>query len=122
MENQDLTAFYNWIKKSKIDEHDIIRCRKMQSMSISETSNAYGIVTISVSGFYNNDFIKLGEEIRQYYSENKETYYKRVYTILGVCSDLMDSVNGILQDEGSWSSDYFRSRIDSWYKEKQAAV
>ena len=118
MNDQDITAFYNWIKKSKVTEYDIIACRKMQSLSFSESSNAYGIITLSVSGFYNNDFVKLGEEIRQYYSETPEDFYKRVYVILGVCSDLMDSVNGILHDEGSWSADYFRSKLDAWYKSK----
>ena len=112
-------AFFRWLGKSKATEHDIIRCRKMQNMSLSETENSFGITTISVCGFINNDVVKLGGELKQQYDEDKMAYYQRVYDILVVCCDLMDSVNEILADEGAWSAGYFKGRIDEWLKGKQ---
>ena len=48
-------TFKEWLQKSKITELDVIKCRKMQSVSIAETENAYGITTISAGGVIDND-------------------------------------------------------------------
>ena len=119
MGDRDNTVFFQWLKKSNITEQDVIGCRKMQSMAITEDTNAFGISTISISGFENNDFVKLGEAIKQHYSETPEAYAKRVYDIYMTCAELMDSVNSILKDEGSWSSDYFQTKINTWYESKK---
>ena len=118
MAEHNTKKFFQWLEKSKLTEHDIIKCRKMQSFTISETSNAFGITTISASGFYNNDYIQLGPEIKQQYAETREDFYDRVFEIYYVCGELMDAVNDILQDEGSWSDNYFRNRIYDWRKSK----
>ena len=110
--------FFRWLEKSKATELDIIKCRKMQSPSFSETSNIYGIRSIQICGFINNDLVKLGGEIKQQYDESEAAYYKRVYDIVNVCCVLMDSVNEILVDEGSWSKGFFQKKLQEWLKDK----
>ena len=122
MANRDNRDFFKWLEKSKSTEFDIIKCRKMQSMNLMESENTFGISSISVCGFINNDVVKLGGEIRQQYDEDKQTYYERVYKILIVCCELMDSVNEILVDEGSWSAGYFKERLRAWKEEKDRLV
>ena len=118
MEKRNTEAFQKWLAKYRYTEIDIIRCRKMQSMSIMETENTFGISCVSVCGFINNDVARLGGDIKQHYDESKDVYYKRVYDILIICCELMDSVNEILADEGAWSSGYFQKRINEWRDEK----
>lgn len=113
--------FNKWMKKSQITEIDIINCRKMQSFTITEGTNAFGISYVSVSGFFNNDFVKLGEELRQQYDETPMQFYERAYGVLIICCELMDSVNGILCDEGSWSLDYFQNKLNSWIEKKRTS-
>lgn len=122
MAYRDSKEFYRWMKKSKVTEIDIINCRKMQSVTMTEDTNAFGISSVAVSGFLNNDFVKLGEEIRQQYDETPQQFYQRAYDILIICSELMDSVNGILCDEGSWSSDYFQTKLNGWIEKKRATL
>ena len=74
MAEHNTANFFKWLEKSNLTEHDIIKCRKMQSFTISENSNAFGITTITASGFLHNDYIQLGPEIKQHYSETKEDY------------------------------------------------
>lgn len=119
MSKYDNTEFLHWLQKSKATEHDIIDCRKMQSASLSETENTFGITTISVCGFINNDVVRLGGDIRQHYDEDKATYYERVYRILIICCELMDSVNAIIADEGAWSDGYFTNRLEKWMEKKR---
>ena len=116
MAEHNTANFFKWLEKSNLTEHDIIKCRKMQSFTISEKSNAFGITTITASGFYNNDYIQMGPEIKQQYAEMREDFYDRVFDIYYVCAELMDAVNDVMQDEGSWSKDYFRGRIFEWRK------
>lgn len=118
MRKHDSGEFLHWLDKTKNTEFDIIKCRKMQSPSLSEVENTFGITTISVCGFINNDVVKLGGDIKQHYDEDKPTYYKRVYEILGVACELMDSVNAILADEGAWSATYFHDRLEKWLEQK----
>lgn len=122
MSECDTKDFFKWLEKSKATEADVINCRKMQSVSFTESENIYGITTISVCGFINNDVVKLGGEIRQQYDEKKGDYYDRVYRILFVCSELMDAVNGILVDEGSWGKDYFQVKLKEWREKKRLLV
>ena len=118
MAKQDNTAFFRWLEKTKNTEADIIKCRKMQSPTLSESENAFGISTISVCGFIHNDVVKLGDEIKQQYDESKPAYYQRVYDILIVASRLMDSVNEILVDEGAWGAGYFENKLNEWKAQK----
>lgn len=118
MERRDTAAFQRWLAKTKNTELDIIKCRKMQSLSITESENTFGISSVSVCGFENNDVIKLGGEIKQQYDESKEVYYNRVYDILIICCELMDAVNEIMIDEGAWSAGYFQKRLTEWRDEK----
>lgn len=118
--NYNQQDFFKWLEKSKANEFDIIKCRKMQSSSLTETENTFGIKSIQICGFINNDVVKLGGEIKQKYDESNEAYYKRVYDIISVCCGLMDSVNQILVDEGAWGKDYFQNKLDGWYKKKQS--
>ena len=115
-------TFKEWLQKSKITELDVIKCRKMQSVSIAETESAYGITTRSAGGFSDNDYVKVGEPIKQHYAESKEEYYKRVHTVMIVSADLMDAVNGVLADEGSWGPDYFHQKVEHWYSEKMNSL
>lgn len=114
MKKTDSGDFLKWLEKSKCTEKDIIGCRKMQSMSISETETTFGISTISVCGFIRNDVVKLGGDIKQRYDESKPAYYDRVYNILIICARLMDSVNEILADHGAWGAGYYEKKIDQW--------
>lgn len=118
MAEHNTANFFKWLEKSNLTEHDIIKCRKMQSFTISENSNAFGITTITASGFLHNDYIQLGPEIKQHYSETKEDYLDRVFDIYYVCAELMDAVNDVLADEGAWSDNYFRTRVFDWRKSK----
>ena len=118
MEKRDTTEFQKWLAKYKNTELDIIKCRKMQSMTITESESTFGIATISVCGFQNNDVITLGSNIKQHYDESREDYYKRVYDILMVCGELMDSVNEILADEAAWTGGYFQKKFMEWGQEK----
>ena len=43
MEKRNTEAFQKWLAKYRYTEIDIIKCRKMQSMSIMETENTFGI-------------------------------------------------------------------------------
>ena len=122
MEEQDKVNFSRWLIKSNCTELDIIHCRKMQSMSITEAENTFGITTLSVCGFEHNDMLLLGGEIKQQYAETKEAYYNRVFGILLICAKLMDSVNEILADEGAWSTGYFEKRFSDWHSEKIASL
>lgn len=106
--------FWNWLKKYNFTEEDIIHCRKMQSVNIMENENVYGISSVNVCGFLNNDVLKLGGEIKQQYSEDKRSYYERCYGIYEICAKLMDSVNEVLGDEGSWGKDYFAHKFVEW--------
>jgi len=114
----DINEFNNWLKKSKATELDIINCRKMQSLSLMEMKNPYGINTVAVCGFINNDVVKLGGDIVQRYDENIEDFYRRAYRILITCCELMDAVNAILVDTGSWGANYFQDKLNEWLKEK----
>ena len=118
MEKRDTTEFQKWLAKYKNTEWDIIKCRKMQSMTITESESTFGIATISVCGFQNNDVITLGSNIKQHYDESREDYYKLVYDILMVCGELMDSVNEILADEAAWTGGYFQKKFMEWGQEK----
>lgn len=117
MEYVDATDFFKWLEKSNFTESDIIHCRKMQYFNIVESENVYGISGVSVCGFINSDVVKMGNEIKQHYSESKKDYYERVYRIMCVCANLMDSVNEILKDEGSWGIDYFHKKFKEWKDE-----
>ncbi len=110
--------FQKWLAKSKCTELDIIKCRKMQSMSIVENDNTFGIGDISVCGFENMDVVQMGGLIKQHYDEDKKAFYERVYGILNVCGQLMDSVNEIMADEGAWSAGYFQKKFKEWYDGK----
>lgn len=114
MEQKEQKEFFAWLRKTKFTELDIINCRKMQSVSIVENENIFGISTISVCGFINNDVVKVGAEIKQQYSENKHDFYERAFSILHICAKLMDSVNGVLADEGSWTNSYFEEKFVEW--------
>ncbi|MCR5468968.1 MAG: hypothetical protein K6F37_08415 [Lachnospiraceae bacterium] len=117
-QNHDLSEFNRWLEKSKGTELDIINCRKMQSVSLVERKNAFGIYTVAVCGFVNNDMVKLGGDIVQRYDESLEDFYKRAYRILLICSELMDAVNEVLVDTGSWGAHYFQDKLNEWFKEK----
>ena len=39
-----------------------------------------------------------------------------------VSADLMDAVNGVLADEGSWGPDYFHQKVEHWYSEKMNSL
>lgn len=119
MEQRNTTEFFKWLAKTKCTETDIIKCRKMQAINITENENIYGISTIIVCGFLNNDVVKLGGEIKQKYDENKQQYYQRVAEILAICCDLMDAANEILVDEGAWGEGYFRTKLEEWKRKKQ---
>ncbi|MCR5273322.1 MAG: hypothetical protein K6E13_10140 [Lachnospiraceae bacterium] len=114
----DINEFEHWLKKSKATETDIINCRKMQSLSLMEKKNAYGINSVSVCGFINNDVVKLGGDIVQRYDESLEDFYKRAYRILIICCELMDAVNAIMTDAGSWGPDYFQTKLTNWINSK----
>lgn len=114
----DSQDFLRWLETTRFTEYDIIKCRKMQSASITETENAFGISTISVCGFDHMDVIKLGGEIKQRYDEDKTAFYKRAHSILGICCELMDSVNEVLADEGAWSAGYFQGQLEKWFEGK----
>jgi len=118
MERHDTRAFYRWLEKSKGTEFDIIKCRKMQFLSLAESQNTFGIRTLSVCGFINNDVVTLGSEIKQQYDESAEDYYNRAFDILAVCCELMDAVNEILCDEGAWSAGYFQGKLEEWKSER----
>ncbi|MDD6157246.1 MAG: hypothetical protein PUB52_09570 [Lachnospiraceae bacterium] len=118
MSKYDNSDFLHWMEKSKITEHDIIDCRKMQSSSLTETENTFGITTISVCGFINNDVVRLGGDIKQHYDESKEAYYERVYRILIICCELMDDVNEVIADEGAWSPGHFVKKLNQWKESK----
>lgn len=122
MENLDTTEFFKWLEKTKSTEHDIINCRKMQSLSIAESENAFGINKVSVCGFIHNDVVQLGGEIVQRYDEDKAQFIDRAFKIFMVSAALMDSVNGILCDEGAWGADYFTRRLTEWRDKKLTEI
>ena len=112
--------FLKWMEKTKCTELDVIRARKLQNISITETENTFGITTISVCGFLNNDVTQF-QPIVQHYDESKPDFYKRAYGVMAIGCELMDSVNEILRDDGAWSPEYFSKKLEEWYKTKEHA-
>lgn len=119
MEKFDSEVFFKWLEKVKCTETDIIRCRKMQYMSITESETTFGITTVAVCGFIDNDVVRLGGDIKQRYDEQKTDYYERAYTILMICAQLMDSVNVVLADYGAWGEGYFQKKMQEWKDSKK---
>lgn len=109
--------FLRWMEKAKVTELDVIAARKLQNMSITETENMFGITSISVCGFLNNDVTQF-QPMVQHYDESKEDFYKRVYGVMAIACELMDSVNEILRDDGAWSPEYFTNKLQDWAKVK----
>ncbi len=109
--------FSKWMEKTKCTEMDVIQARKLQNISITETENTFGISTLSVCGFLNNDVTQF-QPIVQHYDESKPDFYKRAFEVMAIGCELMDSVNEILRDEGAWSPEYFTNKLEEWAKSK----